>query len=319
MLYAIKAKPPPGFNNFFSKKIERWVHEPNLTMSIIHLDFINLLRSLKINMPYATAESKGTNPKKNVKRHRHNRYFYVTDIKKYYHNIKTEILAHALCFFNPVWADEEKNILLFLQRYFFVAGEKSPKTIFNPNRKPKKLSVKGILPTGANASPLLANIYGHFCLDMTLGPFCLQRGITYTRYMDDLTFSSKQPIGAKTRKKIRLLISAYDLVINHAKTKVWDLKVNGPLEITGITLHYGGKMSASRKQKRIIVGLAYQWKKKKPLSDEQENLFEVIQGKLGYIKHVASTISGQLDRTELKARQAGKTTRIWRRHMQNNY
>ena len=49
------------------------------------------------------------------------------------------------------------------------------------------------LPQGAPTSPALSNlVMKHF--DDVMGAWCEKRGITYTRYSDDLTFSSDQPL-----------------------------------------------------------------------------------------------------------------------------
>lgn len=65
----------------------------------------------------------------------------------------------------------------------------------------------GYLPQGAPSSPLLSNIVMHEC-DMVLVQIAVKYGMKYTRYSDDLTFSSPNPeLGRKTCTK--LIFEAY--------------------------------------------------------------------------------------------------------------
>ncbi|APW37050.1 hypothetical protein RD110_07445 [Rhodoferax koreense] len=48
------------------------------------------------------------------------------------------------------------------------------------------------LPQGSPCSPIISNLIGHL-LDMRLVEFALRQGCTYTRYADDLTFSTNKP------------------------------------------------------------------------------------------------------------------------------
>jgi hypothetical protein len=124
---------------------------------------------------------------------------------------------------------------------------------FSPNQVYNILSAYTMPPEGAglvqggSSSPLLFNIY---CLDLDheLGDFCEQRGITYTRYLDDMTFSSPDSgfdthsrIGKGTRRSIYAIIQGHNLKLNESKTKVRDLK-NGPVKVTGLQINTGGKI-----------------------------------------------------------------------------
>ena len=76
---------------------------------------------------------------------------------------------------------------------------------------------KGVLPQGAPSSPAVSNlILKEF--DNTVGPWCDRRGITYTRYCDDMTFSGDfDPAAVTDFVKTELLRRGFFL--NEKKTK----------------------------------------------------------------------------------------------------
>ena len=76
---------------------------------------------------------------------------------------------------------------------------------------------------GANASPLLFQLFCSVTIDQELLDYCEPRNITFTRYVDDLLFSSQRSIPRSARKVIRKLITKHGLVINPKKDKVFSL------------------------------------------------------------------------------------------------
>lgn len=94
-----------------------------------------------------------------------------------------------------------------------------------PKRTAKLLAglttYKGRLPMGAPTSPILSNWYA-IPLDKTLTEFAHQRGWIYTRYADDITFSSKTtPIKFEDVGTINLLVRGRQLELNHNKTVIY--------------------------------------------------------------------------------------------------
>ena len=98
---------------------------------------------------------------------------------------------------------------------------------------------RGQLPTGSPSSPVISNF---ICLDLDrdLTAYCCMAGLTYTRYADDLTFSSDIRITAKMIYDIRQIIQRHDFRINenkfrlltaHAQQKVTGLVVNKKVNI----------------------------------------------------------------------------------------
>jgi RNA-directed DNA polymerase len=81
-------------------------------------------------------------------------------------------------------------------------------------REQQHSSVRRI--TILNTSTPISNLV-FFDTDVQLAAFCKKNNITYTRYVDDLTFSSQQNFGHLIRD-ILLIISANYFKVNHRKT-----------------------------------------------------------------------------------------------------
>lgn len=101
------------------------------------------------------------------------------------------------------------------------------------------------LPQGAPTSPVLSNMV---CTRMDVRLFGLSKrfGLTYTRYADDITFSSNHSVYAKDGefwKEFRDIIAQSGFSFNGKKTRLVTRKVRQ--EVTGLTV--GEKVNVSRK------------------------------------------------------------------------
>lgn len=95
----------------------------------------------------------------------------------------------------------------------------------------KMMTVKGQMVQGNPLSPLLLNL---FCaeMDSLLLNYCKGNGIFYTRYADDLTFTSKTPITDTQHRLIMNIISYCKFKVKKSKTKFY----KGLIEITGVRI-----------------------------------------------------------------------------------
>ena len=77
---------------------------------------------------------------------------------------------------------------------------------------------KDALPQGAPSSPAITNII--LCeFDEQVGQWCRERGIAYTRYCDDMTFSGDfDP--AEVIRFVRLELKKLDFLLNEQKTRI---------------------------------------------------------------------------------------------------
>lgn len=147
------------------------------------------------------------------------------------------------------------------------------------------LTGKDGLITGAPASPDLFNIYTSILLDNPLKELTKKYRLTYTRYRDDLLFSSTAPIGKRKRKAICAVIRTAGFTIHPQKTQLYDLKQK-PAVVNGAGLEFGGRIFIPRHFLRRAHGMLHRKITKGDISDEK------IQGMIGAVLNVT-------DRTKL--------------------
>lgn len=159
-----------------------------------------------------------------------------------------------------------------------------------------------VLPQGAPTSPTLTNI---ICekLDRQLGGLAKKYGLRYSRYADDITFSSMHYIYSEDGDFIRDLkeiIAANHFTINEKKTRLQ--KKGERQEVTGLVL--SDKVNVVRTYTREIRTLLHIWEKFGLLAVNESymryrkcnpvhrhkggmpNLEAVLMGKLQYLKMV---------------------------------
>jgi len=111
---------------------------------------------------------------------------------------------------------------------------------------------EGKLPAGAPTSPVLSNF---ICLDLDadLRIFCHENGLQFTRYADDLTFSSDTLISADTVLNIILLIVKNGFNINNRKLRLQ--ASNRKQTVTGLTVNE--KVNVDRKLLKKIRAMLH--------------------------------------------------------------
>lgn len=122
---------------------------------------------------------------------------------------------------------------------------------------------EGILPQGAPTSPIISNILLK-SIDKELSLFVKRIGeITYTRYADDMTFSSNKPLhpylfeiingNVVLAQDLVRIINKYNFTINNQKTRY--LKKSDRLEVTGIVLNE--KVNVNRRYVKKIKAILH--------------------------------------------------------------
>lgn len=162
--------------------------------------------------------------------------------------------------------------------------------------------VRYVLPQGAPTSPTLTNI---ICekLDRQLGGLAKRFGAKYSRYADDITFSSMSYIYSNDGefiKELNQIISNNHFTINEKKTRLQ--KVGERQEVTGLIL--SDKVNVVRTYTREVRTLLHIWEKyghmaacesymraRKQNTKHRHkggvpNLDAVLMGKIQYLKMV---------------------------------
>lgn len=261
-------------NELAGTKKQRIIFVPNKSAKLIHKRLIAYLRSLPISR-YAKGCYPGCSPVTNVRLHKENRFFYSLDIMNAYGFVRAEKLSNILCNLDERLLGLESEVLEFLLKHCFCHGEGA-----------------GLI-TGAPASPDLFNIYAGALLDEVLAEISMQYGLLYTRYLDDLLFSSShQPIGKRKRLAIRQVINKAGFAISHHKSKLIDLK-KGPAVINGIGIEMGGRLFVPRNYLKKIKARLYQALNNGDVSKEE------IAGLMGVFWSAVPSIGG-LNQFEMK-------------------
>lgn len=160
---------------------------------------------------------------------------------------------------------------------------------------------QSVLPQGASTSPLLTNAVCD-TLDRRLNGVARKFGVHYTRYADDMTFSSMHNVyqeGGDFRKELERIITEQGFTINEKKTR---LQRDGERqEVTGLTVNE--KVNVARKYTRDLRCILHVWEKEgygkayayfypmykrdKGYIKKGEPVMEnVIDGKLNYLRMV---------------------------------
>lgn len=141
-----------------------------------------------------------------------------------------------------------------------------------------------LLPQGAPTSPALTNV---LCrrLDKRLAAFARNRGLQYTRYADDLTFSSKQPLAlhaAGILSVVRHILREEGFQVHPDKTRV--LRRGRQQEVTGVVVN--DKASIDRKTLKRFRAVLFQIERDGPQGKRWGNSDDVIAAVEGYANFV---------------------------------
>lgn len=136
------------------------------------------------------------------------------------------------------------------------------------------------LPQGAPTSPVLSNI-ACTCLDIRLSGLAQSTGLTYTRYADDITFSSDHNVYREDGpfwSKLRSITAECGFTINAKKTRLlrpWDRQ-----EVTGVTVN--SKVNVSRKYLKNLRAELHQMQYR----DVSKEDWLRVMGKVNYVRMV---------------------------------
>lgn len=211
----------------------------------------------------ATAYRKGGSIKVNAQMHASNPYVVKLDFTNFFPSIKSaDVLAHLKRHLVGA-TDAELKVFTFL-------------SCFNNNGE---LS----LSIGSPLSPVLSNSIMHE-FDSIVSEWAVSNNFTYTRYADDLTFSTSIKGGSEAVvDKVREVVDkiAYPrLSLNEKKTIYLSRK--GCRKVTGLVLSNAGSVSIGRDRKREISAMVHRFSIDKISEDDLRRL----QGLLGFVQDV---------------------------------
>lgn len=227
----------------------------------------------KIDFPFvaSTGTLKKTNILSNARFHTNMKHILCLDIKNFYPSITVEMIDRVFKLQFSWMSEKHRLILLNL------------------------LTFEGHLPQGAPSSPIIGNIvFAH--TDVGLFKYAEKSNLTYSRYVDDLTFSANEFIDPYVIKELEVVIQNNGFKLNPNKTR-FNSKSKRQM-ITGIVVNQKANIKKeSYKKLRAILhcinkdGINHSYQKTFnteviPLEQELDWYKQVIQGNLAYFKMI---------------------------------
>lgn len=256
---------------------ERIIAHPSRELKSFQYNLIEIMEPLFRIHKCAVAYKKGFDIKYNASLHAKKPYILKMDFTDFFNSITPELLFMA-CAWN------EYDLSLAEERVL------SKGLFWN---KAKSQTGRLSLSVGAPSSPLVSNIIMNF-FDETFSSLCEQRGITYSRYADDLTFSTHHKnILFDLPNEIRIFLNKEyknRITINERKTIFTSRAHNR--HITGVTLTTQGTLSVGRERKRFISSLVHKY----TLGLLDPDMSYYLQGLLSFAIHIEPEFKNRISK-----------------------
>lgn len=235
--FKIPKKKPGEFRVVMSpnnkiKYLQKWIN-------------FNILQKTSVLLPNCTAFRPDFSIKINAEFHQKSRYILKIDLLKFYDTI-TEKRVYGV-FKKMGYA---KNLAMFFAK---VCTQKHGLKFWNDIKGKEKellseLIEEGpcILPQGAPTSPMLANIIASK-MDKRFVGLASKCGVNYSRYADDLTFSSESKSQLPSLKLIKLIIEEEGFFVNEEKVSLFKKGVKQ--YVTGLSITHGVNVSKKYRKK----------------------------------------------------------------------
>ena len=278
------------YRQFYIKKKsggERMITAPRNRSFKLLLHYVNeLFSALYTPSDYAMGFAEGRSVVTNAEKHKGQNYVFNIDLKDFFPSIDQARVWKRLQLKPFNFPGEIANVL---------AGLCAMKTDEEDG------TVRYVLPQGAPTSPIITNM---ICgtLDRRLAGLARRFGLTYTRYADDISFSSMHnvyQVDGEFRKELRRIIEGQHFTINDKKTRLQ--KRGSRQEVTGIVV--SDKINVTKDYVRSIRNILYIWDRygitaaqnkfiprymadKGHLKKVVPDIVSVLSGKLMYLKMV---------------------------------
>ena len=261
-----------------------------------------ILKSIFMPSAYAMGFIEGRSVVSNATKHKSQNYVFNIDMKDFFPSIEQARVWKRL---------QVKPYRMPTQIASLIAGLCSmriPREDVNEEAQhDNDKCFRYVLPQGAPTSPILTNMVCER-LDYLLGGLANKFGLHYTRYADDITFSSMHYVYSKNgefRTELRRIITEQGFTINEKKTRLQ--KRGTRQEVTGVIVNE--RLNVTQRYIRNIRNLLHIWEKygysdaysrflptykadKGHVKKGNPDLINVIEGKLLYLKMVKGSDDG---------------------------
>ena len=271
LLYWLSQEEAVGrYKTFYINKKsgkKRKIDEPVYSLKVVQQWILNRIlykiKASKYSYGFIKARKKAKSPLVQVaEKHQHNLYLMKMDLKDFYPSIHREKVYSLFrkIGYNSSVSNLFTNICVFEDH----------------------------LPQGAVTSAYLANLV---CkrLDNRIAGYCNKRSITYTRYADDMAFSSDdRALLRKAYNIIKSIKKDEGFVLNTEKTRF-----SGPIthkEVLGITIN-NCDVKAPKQMKRNVRQCIH----KQIATGNYENI-NVVRGYIAYINSIEPGYIGKIEK-----------------------
>ena len=295
--------PNNAFHRYRQFKIKkksggfRQITAPRNKSFMMLLSAVNeMLKSVYSPSEYAMGFTEGRSVVHNANIHKGQNYVFNIDLKDFFPSIEQARVWKRLQL-EPFNFDKEIASLIA-----GMCSVRQDRDIIDETKEHEYAKkYKYVLPQGAPTSPIITNM---ICdtLDRRLAGLAKRFGLQYSRYADDITFSSMHnvyQVNGEFRKELSRIITGQGFTINEAKTRLQ--KKGARQEVTGIIV--SEKLNVTQTYVRDIRNLLYIWdrygysvvlskflpkykREKGHVKKGNPDLVNVIDGKLMYLKMV---------------------------------
>jgi len=231
---------------------EREICEPLKELRRIQKASLRVVKAPEVSK-FCTAYEKGASVKLNAERHKKAKHILHIDIKDFFPSIN-------------------KAVFMKTYRQFMCYNCRGESCVSCVNKLWKIVSLGGGLPIGACTSPFIAN---RIMAETDESLAKLDKQIIYTRYADDMIFSSQKPIDKSFINRIEAIINAAGFAINHKKTYF----MKSRKQVTGILINDG----------KLSIGTSYKKRLKQDIYNYLTKGFgkpQEIKGRLAWLAFV---------------------------------
>ena len=270
----------------------------------------------------------------NAKVHLNQHYVYNIDLKDFFPGIDQARIWKRLQF-SPFDLNEKNNRLELANRIAALCCTELEVERMDEQGEWIKVN-RNVLPQGAPTSPTLTNIIA-FRLDHKLSGLARRYNLNYTRYADDITFSSSHNVYQETSdflNELHRIVADQNFHINPKKTRLQ--KSGYRKEVTGLVVNE--KVNVSRRYVKQIRMWLFYWERygydkaysiflrdykadKGHVKKGNPDFENVLDGKLLYLKMVKSendstylTLKMRYDKLNVTVIPLNTVLDIWENH-----
>lgn len=243
----------------------RTIAHPSKELKFIQRLLVVFLQDVLTTHESAYAYKNDISIKDNAAQHSDSKYLLKMDFQNFFPSITPEIFFKSTEKYGLNFDDKDMLVLTGLLFWR------------------KKGSRKLVLSIGAPTSPMISNFIMK-SFDEEMQNECSNKKIVYTRYADDITFSTKIKgiLFDIPRNVESCLIKNFEQEIKINKEKTIFTSKAHNRHVTGITITNEGSLSIGREKKRLISSMIHKSKMNLLSKDETS----VLQGLISFACHI---------------------------------